>query len=173
MTVQKLKILSFSDIHSDVNKVGYREDGDEWVKFSDRFNEILHQYKDIDIVACAGDVSPSTLELQHTLELINESIDAQYYVFVPGNYDVWELEYMIYSGITLEKYEVILRKATEKAMTNTCGCKVSEPNQRPPKKPNTSLRAISRTPMDSLSVVVALCASPEASAPISFTPKVA
>lgn len=110
-----MKILSVSDIHSDVNKVGYREDGDEWVKFSDRFNDILHEYKEIDIIMCAGDISPSVPELQHTLKLINESIDAQYYVFVPGNHDVWELEDKINPGITQKKYDVILKDVVERA----------------------------------------------------------
>jgi len=56
--------------------------------------------------------------LQKTLELIKEKINADYYIFVPGNHDIWDLElqkYKIKQGISMQKYEVDLPNATKRA----------------------------------------------------------
>ncbi|MFX1251452.1 MAG: metallophosphoesterase [Promethearchaeota archaeon] len=109
--MKKLKILTVSDIHVDINNPGSFNDGSHQVKFLDKFREILGQITGVDLVVCAGDISPSVTQLQRTLDLITKSIESTYYVFVPGNHDIWELDQQLWEGITKEKYEIVLRES--------------------------------------------------------------
>jgi len=73
---------------------------------------------DTNVVICSGDISPSIIELQETLELIKEKIYSDYYIFVPGNHDIWDLELQKYKnkqGISMQKYEIDLPNVTKRA----------------------------------------------------------
>ncbi|MFX0090897.1 MAG: metallophosphoesterase [Candidatus Hodarchaeota archaeon] len=109
--MKKLEIVAISDIHVDINNIGSYEDGDNWVKFKEKLRKILSHFNDIDLLVCAGDISPSVSELQRTLEFLTKSIEAEYYVFVPGNHDIWEVDRKLFEGISQQKYEKGLREA--------------------------------------------------------------
>ena len=56
--------------------------------------------------------------MQKTLELIKEKIYSDYYLFVPGNHDIWDLELQKQKnkqGISMQKYELDLPNVTKRA----------------------------------------------------------
>ena len=103
--MEKLKIFSFSDIHVDINIQNANKNESIKEKFIDGFKEYLNTLENIDIVICAGDVSSNLQEIEKLLKLVTENVDAKYYVFVPGNHDVWETEQKVDDGISRIKYE--------------------------------------------------------------------
>lgn len=104
-----MKIVALSDIHSDINKLYSPQN------FSEEFSKVLGQIESCDLVVCAGDVSPDLNEIMYTLNLIVESIESRFYVFVPGNHDVWETREEVTEGISRKKYETILPKIVNEA----------------------------------------------------------
>lgn len=109
----KLRILAFSDFHTDIGKMIY---GNNYLTHI--INVLADIGSDINVLVCSGDVSPSPLELQESLELIKDKIYSDYYIFVPGNHDIWDLDLQKYKnieGISMQKYEVDLPKITKRA----------------------------------------------------------
>ena len=110
-----MRILAFSDIHVDINNIGSYEDNDIFVKFIDKFCEHLSNFKGIDIVICAGDISPSIPDIVNTLERITDALSASEYLFVPGNHDVWNTETSIQDEpISKTKYEMDIPDAIQR-----------------------------------------------------------
>jgi putative phosphoesterase len=112
--MKKLNILAVSDIHVDINRHSASDDETSQVTFLEKFGEQLRHIAAVDLVVCAGDISPSVTQLQSTLDMIAKSIESAYYVFVPGNHDIWELDQKLWEGITKEKYEKGLREAVNR-----------------------------------------------------------
>ncbi|MFX0201671.1 MAG: metallophosphoesterase [Candidatus Hodarchaeota archaeon] len=112
--MKKLKILAVSDIHVDINSPGSSGDEANQGTFLEKASELLEQITEVDLVVCAGDISPSITQLQRTLDVITKSIESTYYVFVPGNHDIWELDQKLWEGITREKYEQGLRESVNR-----------------------------------------------------------
>ncbi len=78
-----LEILAFSDVHVDIGQAGI---GDEYLEEITRF---LRSFGEVDIVICAGDVTPFLVDFEDTLKYLHENLEASHYFVVPGNHDIW------------------------------------------------------------------------------------
>lgn len=105
--MEALKIFSFSDIHVDINS--FLVKGGKST-FLNEFKSFLSKLKDINVVLCNGDVSPHLNELEELLNVVSESVDADHFIFVPGNHDIWQLDSKVEDGISREKYEDLIPK---------------------------------------------------------------
>ena len=107
MLMKKLKIVLFSDIHTDIGNALYKS------TYLAEVAQYINQIKNIDLLICAGDISPSILELANTLEFLSENIASSYYLMVPGNHDIWYTEEKLTTGISKAKYEYTIKEAVE------------------------------------------------------------
>ncbi len=101
-----MKILALSDIHTDLVREEDKND------FFTMLTTFLNAIENVNLVICAGDISPDPMELTSTLKTIGEAISAEYYLFVPGNHDVWEVPEPK-NEISRFKYEQQLKDVVE------------------------------------------------------------
>jgi putative phosphoesterase len=82
-----MRIVVFSDPHVDIN-AQFMISNDIKENFIEILIETLINNRP-DVLICAGDVTPDTNLLITTLTSIKEEVESDFYVFVPGNHDIW------------------------------------------------------------------------------------
>ena len=110
-----VRIVAFSDPHVDINNE--LSAGISKTRFQDVLISVLNEKKP-DILICAGDVTPNTELLQKTLKEITEEINSEYYLFVPGNHDIWyksPADDTKSSTSSLDKYIRVLPEVCDRA----------------------------------------------------------
>lgn len=106
-----MRIVVFSDPHVDINAQFLISNN-----IKENFIEILIEILTInrpDVLICAGDVTPDTNLLITALTSIKEEVESDFYVFVPGNHDIWFKKPADHSGKTsssLDKYKRVIPK---------------------------------------------------------------
>ncbi len=81
--VSGIKILAFSDIHVDV------AESFPIKKYLSKLSQFFTRFGELDLLICAGDVSPHLDEFENTLEYLRATVKASHYLVVPGNHDIW------------------------------------------------------------------------------------
>jgi putative phosphoesterase len=87
-----IKVFAFSDIHIDMNKSEFFDFEGKSFSFVQYFLHYINSIPDLDVIICAGDVSPNVNELSDFLNLISNNVDCKNLLFVPGNHDIWEFD---------------------------------------------------------------------------------
>ncbi|MFX1506707.1 MAG: metallophosphoesterase [Promethearchaeota archaeon] len=106
-----MRIVVFSDPHVDIN-ARIMIDAEIEENFIDILIENLATNHP-DVLVCAGDVTPETNFLKTTLKSIKTNVESDFYIFIPGNHDVWFRPPADHSGqasSSLDKYQRVLPK---------------------------------------------------------------
>ena len=81
LQLHNMKIVVFSDIHSDINKK--RQDSKFLIKLANYIDSISPE-----VLIVAGDVASSTAEIQHFFEEL-KLLKIKFKLYCPGNHDIW------------------------------------------------------------------------------------